>query len=594
MDISDYIGRKKRHKGYLKTVQLYEQLRVPAEGEYRYFDTAIRRNAEGVYTQEFRRQIFVELAKETLSQIFTCISKIRRSSDWSVDFPKETPSFIPEKETLKAYTEKYFPHYTTFEQYVFSVLLKNYLIDANAVILIMPLEREQETNEYARPYPYIFNSTQVLDYKEGEYAVFEVVVPANLEQGTSEEKYYISVDEETITWHRKGNDGYNNLEVYEHKLGVLPCFKMRGRFFKTYQDYIVNESPIQTVAPRLKEFDREYGDLQGAVWMSLYPEKWQWATQLCMTCAVGGISTGFIWIDDKGNKTSKATKKQVICPQCHGNGQIAASPYMSMVIRPSKKNQSEQDAPIPPAGYITKPIDIIQLQNERCNEHTYKALCSINMQFLMKVPQNESGYAKDVDREELNNFAYACAEDIVWMMDKCYYLFAKYRYRVKSDGQSLSDNEIVKLLPKVAVPQKFDLISENYLIDELERAQRANLNPLIMAQLNLEYGVKHFYNEPQMRDILKVVMQLDPLAGLKEDDKMLRLQNEGISIDDYILSSNIYPFVIRAIDEKEGFMTMKPSEQVKILAQYTKEKKTQIQQTMPAEAPVREDLVLNG
>lgn len=44
----------------------------------------------------------------------------------------------------------------------------------------------------------------------------------------------------------------------------------------------------------------------------------------------------------------------------------------------------------------------------------------------MKVPQNESGYAKDVDREELNNFAYACAEDIVWMMDKCYYLFAKY------------------------------------------------------------------------------------------------------------------------------------------------------------------------
>lgn len=599
-ELNKYIGGKKRHYGYLKACYLYEQMRVPAEGEFPAWDTALRRSVESVNTQEFRRFLWVEISKETISQVLTCISKIRRSSDWSVEFPKENPSFIPEKETLRSYTEKYFPFYTTFESYVFSVLLKNYLIDANAVVLVKPLKTELAANEYSQPYPFIFNTPQVLDYKEGEYVVLEIIIHKT-EDGQNvgtEERKYITVDKESIqTWIRSG-DGFKVEEDYKHGLGVMPCFRMRGRFFKNYNQHTVQESPIQTVGARLKEFDREYGDLQAAVYQHMFPEKWQWATQLCLTCNVSGVSTGSIWVDEKGNRTSKATKKQVVCPQCHGQGQVAASPYQNIVVRPSKKNAGESEITMPPAGYIAKPTEIITIQTERCNNHAYMALCSVNMQFLMQVRQNQSGYAKDVDREELNNFAYGCAEDIVWMMDKCHYFFAKYRYRAKSDGQSLSDDEIVKLLPKIAVPQKFDLLSSNYLIDELEKATRANLNPLILAQLNLEYGVKHFYAEPEMRDKLKLVMQLDPLPGLSEEDKMLRLQNFGISEEDYILSCNIYQFVIRAISENPQFQAMKPKEQIKILKGYTQELQGEIEdrkeEKQEAQVKVEERINLNG
>lgn len=571
-ELNLYISGNKRYAGYAKACKLYEALRKPAEGEYDFEAINERRPAESAKVQEYRAKIWVELSKEVISQITTNLSKIRRSSDWSVTFDKKAvPASIPENETLQAYTEKYFPFYTTYESYVFSVLLKNYLIDPNAVILIAPLNIEVQPNEYLKPYPVIFNTHQVLDFVENQYAVIEI--KKKRPNGGVEDKEYLVIDTEFITRYKPNGNGYAESERYEHNLGVMPAFRMRGRFYKDYDNidrpgrHTVNESPIQTVAPRLKEFDREYSDLQAEVVQHIHSESWQWATQLCKVCENNGVSTGKI--------VDKKTKKQTICPQCHGSGQVAASPYSQMVVRPSKSNMGEQPAPIPPKGYITKPVDIVKIQDERCEKHAYKALCSINMQFLMQVPQNQSGYAKDVDREELNNFAYGIAEDIVWMMDRSYWLFAKYRYRVKSDGSSLSDEEIAKLVPKIAVPEKFDLISSNYLLVEMKSAQEAKVHPLIFAQLNYEYASKAFYNEPEISAMLKLSMRLDPLPGLSDDEKMTRLSNYGITELDYIISCNIWQFTQRAIEENKDFYGMPMKEQKAIMRTYATEIQSQ-------------------
>lgn len=574
--LQEYISGNKRYAGYHKACDLYEGLRKPSEGEYDTEAIEGRRPAESEKVKEYRKRIWVELSKEIISQIITNLSKIRRSSDWSVTFDKDAvPPSVPEKESLQAYTEKYFPFYTTFESYVFSVLIKNYLIDPNAVILIAPLSTDIEANEYLKPYPVIFNTHQVLDYVENEYAVIEI--KKKRAKGGTEEKEYVVIDSEFITtWKAQGTQGYVKDE-YPHGLGVMPCFRMRGRFFKNYDNigrsgkHTVNESPIQTVAPRLKEYDREYSDLQAEVVQHIHSESWQWATQLCKYCDVNGVSTGKI--------TDKKTKKQTICPQCHGSGQVAASPYSQMVVRPSKSNMGEQPAPIPPKGYITKPTDIVKIQDERVNQHAYKALCSINMQYLMQVPQNQSGYAKDVDREELNNFAYGIAEDLVWMMDKCYYLFAKYRYRVRSDSSVFTDEEVSELVPKIAVPEKFDLISSNYLLVEMKSAQEAKVHPLIFAQLNYEYASKAFYNDPDVSALLKLTMRLDPLPGLTEDEKMTRLSNYGITEMDYIISCNVYQFTQRAIEGNEDFYNMPMREQKAVMKKYAAEIQSEQEET---------------
>lgn len=590
--LQEYINGK-RYAGYEKACTLYEGLRKPAEGEYDFDAIRERRPAESEKVQAYRAKIWVELSKEIISQITTNLSKIRRSSDWSVTFDKDVPPSVPEKETLQAYTEKYFPFYTTFESYVFSVLLKNYLIDPNAVIMIAPLNYDVEANEYLKPYPVIFNTHQVLDYVENEYAVIEIK-KKNVAGGV-EQKEYVVIDSEFITtWRITGNKGGYQKDEYAHNLGVMPAFRMRGRFFKSYDNigrygkHTVNESPIQTVAPRLKEYDREYSDLQAEVVQHIHSERWQYTTQQCPSCKVGNISTG--------NVTDKKTKKQIICPSCRGVGVIVASPYSGIVVTPSSMNKlGDSPAPIPPAGYITKPVDIVKIQDERVNQHAYKALCSINMQYLMQVPQNQSGYAKDVDREELNNFAYGIAEDLVWMMDRCYYLFAKYRYRVKSDGSSLSDEEISELVPKVAVPEKFDLISSNYLLVEMKSAQEAKVHPLIFAQLNYEYASKAFYNEPEISALLKLSMRLDPLPGLSEDDKMLRLSNYGITELDYIISCNIWQFTQRAIEENAEFYSMPMKEQKAIMRTYAEEVKADQDETKekPAQVALRE-VSVNG
>ena len=70
---------------------------------------------------------------------------------------------------------------------------------------------------------------------------------------------------------------------------------------------------------------------------------------------------------------------------------------------------------------------------------------------------------------------------------------------------------------------------------------------------------------------LAVILTLDPLANISEDDKGMRLSNNGISQEDYILSCNINSFVEKAITEDENFLSLDAKQQKEKLMVYVKE-----------------------
>ena len=68
-----------------------------------------------------------------------------------------------------------------------------------------------------------------------------------------------------------------------------------------------------------------------------------------------------------------------------------------------------------------------------------------------------------------------------------------------------------------------------------------------------------------------LVYKLDPLYGVSEDNKMMRLQNNGITEKDYVVSSNIQKFVRKALIEDEQFAFKGYAEQVAVMNKYADE-----------------------
>jgi hypothetical protein len=543
--IMEYLIGKRRMPVYSEYVSIYDSIRVHANGEYPAKLIEERRPHESEYIYAYRKKLYKPITKRVIGSVIHALGKIRRSSDWSI---KYDPTLVNPKtaadETLEQYCEKRFPYFNSLTNWVFSILLKEYLVDPNAIVLVAPLSIDIADNEYVKPFPVVINSSSVLEFKD------DLLIVRQKDKATVADEQLI------VEYEMTGDGSWKLTQEYEHNLGRLPAFKVHSLVSKIEDGYVINHSRIGDMIPELDEAVREYSDQQANIVNYLYPERWEYATQQCPECVnEHGISIGRIKVETE--QDGKKTFKTVTCKSCGGSGVVAASgPFKKHIIRPHKANLGESEPPIPPFGYVTKDTEIIKVIDERIERHLYNALSAVNMQFLSNVPLNQSGLAKEVDKEELNNFIYTVAEDLVMMMDKIYELINDYRYSVIVPSKAERD----KMLPVVAVPERFDVLSSQYLMEEIKRAHDSKLNPLILTALDIDLVNKKFYDNQKLRDELISVYELDPLSLISDEEKMVRLSNGGITKEDYVISCNILQLVRMAMEQDEAFMSRSLSE----------------------------------
>lgn len=578
--------RNSLHLTYDETVCMYEDLRVHADGDTPVELISERRPSESQYIQEYRMKIWVPITKSSVTKVISSLSKIRRSPDWNIAFPKNTVSKIRKGETLEDYITKNYPFgFSNLTNWVFSVLLKNYLIDSNAVIFVDPINKDKEAVDYFKPFPYIFNSPKVLDFVADEYAVlmtdrcceYSMLDGKGYAIGATKKdgKVIIYVDKTSIIiYHQKNSSNdFIPFETHVHNLGFMPAFKMPGQFYRSCDNYIVNESRINGMLPHLKEAARIYSDLQAEIVQHVHSEKYLYSQTECNHC------NGVGWEEINGARCD--------CHNCSGVGYVPTSPYKNMVLRVPNNAEGGNPVPTPPAGYIQKTDVALMVDriDSIVDKHLFKALAAINMQFLDETPLNESGKAKEVDKDELNNFVHSVAEDLVKVMDLV--IFTTNEYRVKD---LVTDPERrLELLPMVSVPEKFDLLSTDFLVEEIAKAKQNNLNSLIISTLETEYAVKKFYNMPDIAQLITLVFSLDPMPATTDEMKIMRLQNEGVTREDYVISSNIVPFIRRALREDEDFATLDYDEQMTIIRAYATEKIDSSSVASRVTPPIEED-----
>lgn len=590
-ELTPYFKDGQRHFYHKRCCEKADDFAPHADGVYPQELIECRRPNEPEEVKEYRCKIWKAKTKPSFSKILNSLSKIRRSSDWSIKFPPaEDFPLIAQGESLEDYTEKNFPYFTSLTNWIFSVLLKKYLTDPNGVVLVHPLESADELT-YVRPYPEVFAAWQVIEYIEGESAILEIAEGCMYTVGRSRKmekgrSYYVVNKLVVERWDQiNTKEEFEIVSSYVHNLNMLPAFKIGGVVCEANAHSFLYESRISGVLPDFDEALREYSDLQAAKVLHIFPERWEFTQHECTDCKGGGKRPNPSWYAG----CPPETPDTISCSKCRGQGYVAAGPYGKILIRPINNIEGQGQVPNPPAGYVEKDVEIVKVMELSVKRHIYDGLAAINFQFLEQVPLSQSGTAKEVDKEELNNTVHAIAEDLVAIMDKIYRLTAWYRYGTLYPSPEVLDT----MVPSVAVPEHYDLLSSTFMQTEVDTAKKANLNPVITSAMEVEYAGKRFVNEPEVRDRLSLVLQLDPLPNVSEDSKMSMLSNRGITQETYIITSNIQSFVQRAIDEDPDFAERPLKEQKAKMQAYAQEQITAADAAriqMPEEEEVVEEV----
>lgn len=565
---------KIRHPYYAESSEAYYKMRVHMDGLYPKRLISERRPKEDAAVQKYREMIYVPITMEPINKVESSLQKIRRSEDWAVRHNiEDLPKAVIESESPQVYFEHKYPNYSYLGAWVFSEVLRNYMIDANSYVAIMPLEIPTDKSAYVRPYPQIFNSPQVLHIDE-EMAVFAAnnVDEFDMETGYASQdiKDFWVFTKVEVARYVKVKNSYEQTYLYTHNLGYIPTFKMRGVYVDNIGMYVLHRSRFYAMCPRLDEAAREHSDLQAEVVQNIFTERWEIRFPDCKTC--------------KGTGKSAAASGQgyVSCKRCGGSG-YDASPYAKLSINPNAITNAGAAIPTPPVGVVQKDTAIAKLQDQRVQDHIYRALSAVNFQFLAQVPQVQSGVAKEVDRDELNNTVHSVAEDIVWVMENVYRISIDMRY-----GTIIPDAEIRKaLIPKIAIPERNNLLSTTHLMEEMKQARDSGASPAIIAEMQVELANKRFYNAPEVKDVVNIMYELDPLPGYTPDEKAMMEMNGWATKEDIVISAYLTTFVRRAMRENKDFATRTYDEKMALMREYAKEKEAMPVPAVPI-APVIE------
>ncbi len=569
--LEPYIVSNVRHQYYTDSVEMADALQIHSDGKYPEHLIETRRPGETKEIQEYRKKTFEPITKPIFSKVYNTLMKIRKSGDWLIQFPKELPARIAQDETPEVYLMRDFPKHGSITNWMFSIAFKNYLTDANSCIFTYPKTLEVESAEYLKPYPRIFDAAQVLDYKSDRYFVLLDEDPIHYENDgnyyTDGGRYWV-IQPDTIQAfdvHRQGGMISEVLNI-ENPLGYMPVRFMYGVNVAMSSHTMLNESRLNSIVPKLNIALRESSDLDAEIVQHIHSTMWSLQPQACQTCrGIGSVP--------------RENSAPISCPACGGKGLLPLNPYEHLVIAPPRPGEPQM--PTPPMGYVEKDTGIARLQDERIKQHIYDALSSINMEYLAEVPMSQSGVSKQVDREELNSFVHSIAEDVVRIMDEVAYDICAWRYSGVTD-------DINSLLPYINVPDRFDMLNGNVLVQELQALSQANVDPAIINAAQMELVGKKFHDE-MSRDAVILQLKLDPFAGVSVDELASAKTFDAISQTDFVIHSNISKFIHRALQEIPDFTKQTYLEQMAVLSGYAAEQITP--ERTPLAAP---DTGLNG
>jgi hypothetical protein len=244
------------------------------------------------------------------------------------------------------------------------------------------------------------------------------------------------------------------------------------------------------------------------------------------------------------------------CSTCNGAGEPKGM-FSEIVYEPPHTQQGEPLKP-PFAGYITKDISTIEFLDKDIEQNLFRALAALNMEFLMDMPLNQSGFAKEMDRQELNAFLYTITSHIV--NNNLYPIINIIGNMLYNEVQSY--NAYVT----IAVPVCYDVTGANNYDEKLGIAKANGASKYIINGLEKRLIENKFNSFPDDKNVLLLINKLDPFPHFETDEKLSMLEKGTATLQDVTLSNNIYSIVNQLYwgTKGEGFMNFTLEKQLSL------------------------------
>ena len=352
--LKDVSSGKILHKYYKKTVDHAEEMGVHVEGETPEKLLNINRPNEQLEIKRYRLETYEPVTQSLSEKVINTVNKVFNPRLWSFNFP-EMPGIVGEDTLAKYLTEDY-PYYRSIMNFISETFTIKDFSDPNGCIVVLPDNFEIEETELFNPVAIVYSSESLKDYVEDEYYTF--VLDDIIKVFNKTEILYFQKKS------KQGKEKFDLIFEYTHNFGFPPVFRLGG-VIKGKQEPYYFESWIRGVLPHWNQVVQLTSDAQASYMNHLWMEKWEYATD----CEADGCDGGYVQTEVKTGKTIEMVPTE--CGTCKGSGKVSKSPYGIHTIN---RDAINPDAPLPtpPAGYISKPIDIIDKVEDRITKEEKK------------------------------------------------------------------------------------------------------------------------------------------------------------------------------------------------------------------------------
>lgn len=573
-----FVENPPKHIFYDQSIEIARRLKIHAKGLSP--DELLKKarpNEEQKY-QDWRLERYTPYTKPFFKKIVTSSTKVEKAKDWGYTWPESDDANVKD---FKKYITEDFPYFDSLDTWWSTLGLPTEFEDPNAVLLVMPLAKENpaDDRERYRPYPTIIPCENVYDISENKYAVLVSEEKSFIGIGkdqTREGRIYYFVDRNSIEiyvqygkledWSFTNLDGKGNPMIYQFGFNYMPAFKIGAIISEFKNGNMLWDSFAGPCIDFFDEAVMDYSDHQVDKAIHLHPDRWEIQTTPCKKCS----GTGKI--------TSGQTK--IECNSCEGLGNVSIkSPFGVTKINPAVKTSVDNQIaiPTPPMGNADRPIESIKMRLELVVGDIINAFKAVNLDFLFEAPLDQSGVAKSYDMDGAYQFYGTVAKHSTQMVLKPVIFFcAMWRY-----GKDMGADKAMKLVPQVANPIQFDAVIADMAADQAIKSKAGGLSDTITHSLEINYAKKTFgENSIQVRKLV-VQSYIDPLPGKTVEDKMVILAAKGCTQEDYVLSSKIDAYTNRAVVEVKDFFSLGYEAQMKIYLQYVKEDVSSIPKNVP-------------
>lgn len=549
--------KKKRPKFnpiYGKTVELKERIEIHTELDKKPLEMMEKRAPyEDDRQYKYRKENWNSVTMPYFAKALGKLNRIMNPSNYSI-------SWGADRNDHKDYFENQIPISRSIETYFEQIVMVKKILDPNALLVVKPfylptreveedgkIVLETDQSKEMPVVPVMVDCERVLEYREGEFAIIELLEKSKVQSGSKEVKegYIFEIYDRNTIWRvkqigKKSDWIFSEPEIYyQHNIGYLPCEKLKGYpkqddLHIYYQSYFIDAIPNLDVALYLNS------NLDMSLVTHMHPQRVE-QTDRCdnLECMGRGYIIEF----------ANEQELRKPCGRCNGTGSLSKTGPMMVkqVTMPDNLNMGESSNSFSPPGiwYVAPSAEPLEFIDKKIDHLINAAFMFINIDVSnSEVKGSETALGKQIDREELFSFMMRISNE----------LFDLLEFTIKTMGEMRYGKSFV--MPEVNAPVSFQVRSEKDLTEELGEAKKAGLPEIALREIITQTMSKRFSSQVLVEKSTNLIMAVDRLVTMSNIESQAQVASGLAAKWEAILHASAGAFVEQLAIENPKFFEL--------------------------------------